>query len=148
MSKTKKIVLCVFLLVAVGLLIAAAVNGVESGTVWALLPPGLAIGLALITKEVYSSLLFGIVVGALLATSFHPLQTMNTIIGNADEGVGLIGSVAGTAGVFIFLVELGVIVALVNRAGGSQAFGRWAAKHIKTRTGRSEEHTSELQSRE
>ena len=135
MSKTKKIVLCVFLLVAVGLLIAAAVNGVESGTVWALLPPVLAIGLALITKEVYSSLLFGIVVGALLATSFHPLQTMNTIIGNADEGVGLIGSVAGTAGVFIFLVELGVIVALVNRAGGSQAFGRWAAKRIKTRTG-------------
>ena len=135
MTKTKKIVLCCFLAVIVGLMIYAAVSGVETGTIWALLPPVAAIGLALITKEVYSSLAFGIVIGARLATAFHPLQTMNTIIGSSDDGTGLIGAVAGTAGVFIFLVELGIIVALVNKAGGSQAFGRWAAQHIKSRTG-------------
>ena len=141
MTKTKKIVLVLYLLAAVGLMIGAAVSGVETGTAWALLPPVLAIGLALITKEVYSSLLFGIVTGALLATSFHPLQAMNAIIGGeeavADNIVrtGLIGAVTKTAGVFIFLIELGIIVALINKAGGSQAFGRWAARHIKTRTG-------------
>ena len=130
MTTTKKIVLCVAALVIVGVLVFAAVNGVESGTIWALVPPIVAIGLALITKEVYSSLAIGIVVGALLATNFHPLQTMNTITND-----GLIEAVSGTAGVFIFLVELGIIVALVNKAGGSAAFGRWAAKHIKSRTG-------------
>lgn len=130
MTKTKKIVLCVAVVAIVGVLIFAAVSGAEPGTFWALVPPIIAIGLALITKEVYSSLLVGIVVGALLATNFHPLQTMNTVTGD-----GLITAVSDTAGVFIFLVELGIIVALVNKAGGSQAFGRWAAKHIKTRTG-------------
>ena len=135
MTKIKKIVLCAYIALTVGLMVFAAVSGVQEGSIWSLVPPVLAIGLALITKEVYSSLLFGTVIGALLATSFHPLQTMNTIIGSADDGTGLIGAVSGTAGVFIFLVELGIIVALVNKAGGSQAFGRWAAKHIKTRTG-------------
>ncbi|MBQ7218555.1 MAG: Na+/H+ antiporter NhaC family protein [Ruminococcus sp.] len=134
-KKAKVIVLIVYALIVIGLMIYAAVDGAAPGTAWSLLPPVLAIVLALITKEVYSSLAFGVLIGALLATSFHPLQTMNTIIGNADEGTGLIGAVAGTAGVFIFLVELGIIVALVNKAGGSQAFGRWAAKHIKSRTG-------------
>ena len=140
MTKNKRIVLCCFIAVIVGLMIFAAISGVETGTIWALLPPVAAIGLALITKEVYSSLAFGIVIGALLATAFHPLQTMNAIIGTANPETdvidnGLIGAVSGTAGVFIFLVELGIIVALVNKAGGSQAFGRWAAQHIKTRTG-------------
>ena len=130
MTKAKKIVLCVAIVAIIGVLIYAAVSGAEPGTFWALVPPIVAIGLALITKEVYSSLLVGIVVGALLATNFHPLQTLNTITSD-----GLIDAVSGTAGVFIFLVELGIIVALVNKAGGSQAFGRWAAKHIKSRTG-------------
>ena len=135
MSNVKKIVLIAYLAVTVTLLVIAATTGVETGTIWSLLPPVLAIGLALITKEVYSSLIFGTLIGALLATSFHPLQTINTIIGSSEEGSGLIGAVSGNAGVFIFLVELGIIVALVNKAGGSQAFGRWAAAHIKTRTG-------------
>ncbi|MBQ7504894.1 MAG: Na+/H+ antiporter NhaC family protein [Ruminococcus sp.] len=141
MSKTKKIVLVVYMVIVVGLMAFAAINGAATGTAWSLLPPVLAIVLALITKEVYSSLGFGILIAALLATSFHPLQTMNTIIGGESvvDGeitrTGLIGAVSGTAGVFIFLIELGIIVALINKAGGSQAFGRWAAKHIKTRTG-------------
>ena len=140
-SKTRVIVLVIYALVVIGLMIYAASTGVESGTAWSLLAPVLAIVLALITKEVYSSLAFGVLIGALLATSFHPLQTMNTIIGGEEvvEGdisrSGMIGAVSGTAGVFIFLVELGIIVALINKAGGSQAFGRWAAKHIKTRVG-------------
>ena len=135
MTKTKKFVLLAVALVIIGVLIAAAVSGVEYASFWALVPPIVAIGLALITKEVYSSLAIGVVVAALLAASFHPLQAMNKIIGNADDGNGLIGAVVGNAGVFIFLIELGIIVALVNKAGGSQAFGRWAAKNIKSRMG-------------
>ena len=130
MTKTKKIVLVVAALVIIGVLIFAAVSGVESGTIWSLLPPVIAIGLALITKEVYSSLAIGVVVGGLMATNFNFLETMDVITND-----GLISAVSGTAGVFIFLVELGIIVALVNKAGGSAAFGRWAAKHIKSRTG-------------
>lgn len=80
MSKTKKIVLVVYMVIVVGLMAFAAINGAATGTAWSLLPPVLAIVLALITKEVYSSLGFGILIAALLATSFHPLQTMNTII--------------------------------------------------------------------
>ncbi|MBR2109379.1 MAG: Na+/H+ antiporter NhaC family protein [Ruminococcus sp.] len=141
MSKTKKIMLVVYMVIVVGLMAFAAINGAANGTAWSLLPPVLAIVLALITKEVYSSLGFGILIAALLATSFHPLQTLNTIIGGESvvegeiERTGLIGAVSNTAGVFIFLIELGIIVALINKAGGSQAFGRWAAKHIKSRTG-------------
>ena len=168
MSKAKKIVLAFAAIVIVGLLVWACVSGGSLGTVkcpdcsgtglvdgdacetcagegavrgtwWALLPPIIAIALALITKEVYSSLAIGLVAGGVLyATSpgglfgshFHPLQSMNEINDN-----GLIAAVSATAGVFIFLVELGIIVALVNKAGGSQAFGRWAARHIKSRTG-------------
>ena len=140
MTKTKKVVLCLFLLVTAALMIVAAVNGVEAGTAWSLLPPVIAIGLALITKEVYSSLTFGIIIGALLATSFHPLQTVNTIVGIMDPETemvdnGLVGAVVGNAGIFVFLIELGIIVALINKAGGSQAFGKWAAQHIKSRVG-------------
>ncbi len=133
--------LVVYMVIVVGLMAFAAINGAANGTAWSLLPPVLAIVLALITKEVYSSLGFGILIAALLATSFHPLQTLNTIIGGESvvegeiERTGLIGAVSNTAGVFIFLIELGIIVALINKAGGSQAFGRWAAKHIKSRTG-------------
>lgn len=102
------------------------------GTLWSLFPPVVAIGLALITKEVYSSLFVGVLVGGLLANGFSPLKTVDSITND-----GLIASVSGTAGIFIFLVVLGVIVALLNNAGGSQAFGRWAAKHVKGRIGAS-----------
>ena len=101
-----------------------------SGSAWALLPPIIAIGLALITKEVYSSLAIGVIVGGLMYANFDFLKAMDAI--TCD---GLIPAVSDTAGIFIFLVELGVIVALINKAGGSRAFGTWAAKHIKTRTG-------------
>ena len=100
------------------------------GTLWALLPAIIAIGLALITKEVFSSLFVGILSGAILAADFHPLNTMDTVI-----NTGLIDAVSGTAGIFIFLVELGFLVLLVNKAGGSRAFGEWAQKHIKTKVG-------------
>ena len=159
MSKTNKIVLAIAAVVIVGLLIYVAVSGGALGTIkcqdcggtglidgadcetcggegavrgsaWALLPPIIAIGLALITKEVYSSLAVGIVVGGLMYSNFNFLKAMDAITSD-----GLISAVSDTAGIFIFLVELGIIVALINKAGGSRAFGKWAAKHIKTRTG-------------
>ncbi|MBQ8000120.1 MAG: Na+/H+ antiporter NhaC family protein [Ruminococcus sp.] len=105
-------------------------EGAVQGTVWALIPPVIAIGLALITKEVYSSLFIGIVTGALFYSKFSFLGTMDAVINE-----GLLTSVRDTAGIFVFLVELGVLVALVNKAGGSAAFGKWAATHIKTRVG-------------
>ncbi|MBS6833491.1 MAG: Na+/H+ antiporter NhaC family protein, partial [Clostridiales bacterium] len=99
-------------------------------TFWALVPPLVAIALALITKEVYSSLFVGIVLGGLLSANFHPVAALDNIVNE-----GLISAVSGTAGIFIFLVILGTLVALVNKAGGSAAFGRWAETHIKTRVG-------------
>ncbi|MBE6578158.1 MAG: Na+/H+ antiporter NhaC family protein [Ruminococcaceae bacterium] len=105
-------------------------DGVVLGSLWALLPPIIAIGLALITKEVYSSLFVGVLVGGILYSSFSFTGTLDAVIND-----GLISAVAGTAGIFVFLVELGIIVALINRAGGSAAFGRWAQTHIKTRVG-------------
>ncbi len=179
MSKTKKIVLIVAIVVIIGLLVTAKITGgadhtvscpeCEDGTVvcgdcggeglvetltcescdggrvtceecggestvrgslWALLPPVIAIGLALITKEVYSSLFAGILSGALLYSDFSFTGTVDAITTD-----GLISAVSGSAGIFIFLVELGVIVALINKAGGSAAFGNWAKKNIKSRTG-------------
>ena len=113
------------------------------GTFWALVPPIVAIVLALITKETYSSLFVGIVVGALLLAQFNPVDTLNYIIlgeigeGEDAMGVGFINAISDpwNAGIFIFLVILGIMVALVNKAGGSAAFGTWAAKHVKSRTG-------------
>ena len=99
-------------------------------TALSLLPPLIAIVLALITKEVYSSLFVGILAGGLLATNFSFAGTLDTVISD-----GIIESVAGNAGVFIFLVILGVLVALLNRTGASAAFGKWAEKNIKTRVG-------------
>ena len=100
------------------------------GKFWALIPPIIAIVLALITKEVYSSLFVGILAGGLMAANFKPLAAMDNIIGG-----GLIDAVSGTAGIFVFLVILGVMVVLMNKSGGSAAFGRWAAKNIKSRIG-------------
>ena len=99
-------------------------------TFMALVPPLIAIALALITKEVYSSLFIGILAGGLFASNYSPLETVDYIIND-----GFISAVSGSAGIFIFLVLLGVLVALINKAGGSAAFGRWAKKHIKTRVG-------------
>jgi len=111
--------------------IAAKRSDVNQFATWfSLLAPLIAIILALITKEVYSSLFVGIVVGALFATNFKPVAAMDTLLND-----GLIAAVSGTAGIFIFLVVLGIIVALVNKAGGSRAFGEWATRNIKSRTG-------------
>jgi Na+/H+ antiporter NhaC len=113
------------------------------GTFWALVPPIVAIVLALITKETYSSLFVGILVGALLLAGFDPVNTINYLIsGEIGEGddavaVGFIGAIGdpANAGIFLFLIMLGILVALINAAGGSYAFGKWAAKHIKSRVG-------------
>ena len=100
------------------------------GTLWSLFPPVVAIGLALLTKEVYSSLFIGILAGGLLATNFNVIHTVGAVVSD-----GFISAVSGSAGIFIFLVILGIIVALLNKAGGSQAFGRWAAAHVKGKFG-------------
>ncbi len=100
------------------------------GTFWALVPPIIAIVLALITKEAYSSLFLGVLVGGLFVCNFSPVATLDMIIND-----GFITAISDNAGIFIFLVLLGIIVALVNVAGGSAAFGRWAEKNIKTRVG-------------
>ena len=105
------------------------------GTFWALVPPILAIVLALITKEAYSSLFIGVVVGALFVAGGSPVGALNALVTDSDEPGGMISAVASNAGIFIFLVLLGIIVALVNHSGGSAAFGRWAEKNIKTRVG-------------
>ena len=108
---------------------AEAANGMY-GTFWALVPPIIAITLALITKEAYSSLFIGVLVGALFSCEFAPVATLDMIVND-----GLVAAVADNAGIFLFLVFLGIIVALVNAAGGSAAFGRWAEKNIHTRVG-------------
>ncbi len=100
------------------------------GKFWALIPPVIAIVLALITKEAYSSLFVGIIIGALFVTGFNPVQTIDTIVND-----GLINAIKDNAGIFLFLILLGIIVALINSAGGSAAFGRWAEKNIKTKVG-------------
>lgn len=99
-------------------------------TFMSLVPALIAIVLALVTKEVYSSLFIGIVTGALLYANFNAVDAVDTLVKK-----GLIESVAGTSGIFIFLVILGIMVALINKAGGSAAFGRWAKTHIKSRVG-------------
>lgn len=99
-------------------------------TFWALVPPVVAIVLALITKEAYSSLFIGILVGALFQCNFAPVATLDTIVND-----GLISAIEGNAGIFLFLVLLGIIVALVNASGGSAAFGRWAERNIRSRVG-------------
>ena len=99
---------------------------------WALLPPIIAIALALITKEVYSSLFIGIVAGGLLYANFNPVGAMEHVF--VDGMIGQLSD-AWNVGILIFLVVLGSMVMLMNRAGGSAAFGKWAAEHVKTRTG-------------
>lgn len=101
-------------------------------TAWALVPPVIAIALALITKEVYSSLFFGILTGALLFSGYHFEGTINHIF---VDGIISVLSDSYNVGILCFLVILGAMVQLMNRSGGSAAFGDWASKHIKTRAG-------------
>ncbi len=99
------------------------------GTVWSLLPPIIAILLALITKEVYLSLFIGIVSGALLYSNFSPIGTVNAIFDMMGEKLGDSWNI----GILIFLVFLGIMVALMTKAGGSAAYGEWANKKIKSK---------------
>ena len=131
--KKKSILVAALVFVAV-IALVAIVHGVgESsfvGTAWALLPPLVAIALALITKEAYSSLFIGVLLGAFMAAECSVLGTVDML--TVD---GLTAAVADNAGIYLFLVILGIIVALVNKSGASRAFGTWAQKHIKTKTG-------------
>ncbi|MBD5133905.1 MAG: Na+/H+ antiporter NhaC family protein [Clostridiales bacterium] len=101
-------------------------------TIWSLLPPVVAIALALITKEVYSSLFIGILMGGLLYSNF---SFEGTVLHAFNDGIVASLSDAYNVGILIFLVILGAIVCLMNKAGGSAAFGRWAQKNIKSRVG-------------
>ena len=105
-----------------------------AGTFWALLPPIVAIVLALISKEVYSSLFLGCLVGALLYTQFAPWDTIVALVG-ADYGIVSVLADSYNMGIIVFLVTLGIMVDLMNKGGGSEAFGRWAKKTVHTRCG-------------
>lgn len=130
-----KIIACLFILLfLIGCIVQAPITQAV-GSLWSLLPPVIAIGLALITKEVYSSLFVGILTGGVIYA---------VASGTGFEGVftsvvqdGFIGNLADAynVGILIFLVVLGVIVVLMNKAGGSRAYGEWAAEHIKSRKG-------------
>ncbi len=111
---------------------SAAEGGGFYGTAWALLPPVIAIALALITKEVYSSLFVGIVIGGLLYSAY---SFEGTVLHVFQGGIVSVLSDGYNIGILVFLVILGAMVALMNKAGGSAAFGRWAAQHIKSRVG-------------
>ncbi len=140
MLKSKKILALVTAILVIGMMTVPVICGADAGaeeavsnmyaTLWALIPPVIAIVLALITKEVYSSLFVGVVIGGLFATNFSPIKTIDAVVNE-----GFIGAVSGLAGIFLFLVLLGILVALINKAGGSRAFGEWASKNIKSRTG-------------
>ena len=105
-----------------------------AGTFWSLLPPIVAIVLALISKEVYSSLFLGCLVGALLYTQFAPWDTIVALVG-ADYGIVSVLADSYNMGIIVFLVTLGIMVDLMNKGGGSEAFGRWAKKTVHTRAG-------------
>ena len=104
-------------------------------TFFSLLPPVIAIVLALNTKEVYTSLLVGIASGALLYANGNLELALNTLFFNEDGGMITKLSDSGNVGILAFLVMLGILVALMNKAGGSAAFGRWASTHIHSRAG-------------
>ena len=101
-------------------------------TFWALTPPIMAISLALITKEVYSSLFLGMLTGALLNADFNPVGGLNQLFPN---GIMTVLADKWNVGILVFLVILGTMVQLMNRTGGSAAFGAWASNRIKGRAG-------------
>ena len=153
MKRTNKtrMLLAIMLVVAVVASIAVVASAEDGsganpfyGTFWSLLPPIVAIGLALITKEVYSSLFIGIAIGALLYSQGNLLGAVEHIFIDGFAGTyGEVETISGTLtdpynmGILIFDVFLGAIVAMLNRSGGSAAFGRWAGKKIKGRIGAS-----------
>lgn len=139
-KKSSKIAYGVAIVVIVALLVILRIvypDGV-AGTIWSLLPPAVAISLALISKEVYSSLFLGVFTGSLLVANFAPWETVRVLIGGGEEiyEYGLISNIGDSwnVGILIFLVILGIMVDLMNKAGGSAAFGRWARKTVKTRS--------------
>ena len=136
-KKSTKIAYGVALAVIVVALAIGKIANNGSGfiaTGWALFPPVVAIALALISKEVYSSLFLGCLVGSLLLSNFSPWETVVNLVGAGDNGgVGMINSI--DVSIIIFLVILGIMVDLMNKAGGSAAFGRWATKAVKSRCG-------------
>ena len=128
-------ILITIAVVALGALLVKPADVSDGGSMYyatllALFPPLVAITLALITKEVYSSLFIGVALGGFLVANWHPVKALDYLLND-----GIIAATSGTAGIFVFLVILGIMVALVNKAGGSAAFGRWAETHIKSRTG-------------
>ena len=133
-TRTVRVTVAAFVAVLIFLVIAAFVTTKDSvqQSFWSLIPPLIAIILALVTKEVYSSLFIGIVTGSLLFSGFNFEGTMTHIFND-----GIIASLAdsGNVGILIFLVILGMIVQLMNRTGGSAAFGNWATRRIQTREG-------------
>ena len=125
------------IVMSIPMTVLAATEGAEAlpamyGTFWSLIPPIVAIVLALITKEVYSSLFIGIVMGGLFYADFNPEGAVLHII---KGGMVSVLTSSGNVCILIFLVILGAIVCLMNKAGGSAAFGRWASKRIKSRAG-------------
>ncbi len=128
----------IFALLVVVFIVCCAISAPvteATGTLWSLLPPIVAIGLALITKEVYSSLFIGIIAGGLI----HAIDAGSGFSGmfNTIVADGFLVNLSDpyNVGILIFLVVLGAIVVLMNKAGGSRAYGEWASKHIKSRTG-------------
>ncbi len=146
MQKKKSFISLIAILAVVVVLIAArflTTADTVQQTAWALLPPLIAIMLALITREVYSSLFIGILSGALLYSGFNPEITLLHIFSHTVEqggeeatyGIIAVLSDSYNVGILIFLVILGIIVQLMNSSGGSTAFGNWAGRKIKTREG-------------
>ncbi len=130
-KKTTSIVALLVTVASILMAVIVTATGTTTvGTFWSLVPPIIAIALALITKEVYSSLFLGIVVGSILACNKSATTAVDHVVSD-----GLIAAISDTAGIFLFLVILGVLVALINKAGGSAAFGRWSQTHIKSRIG-------------
>ena len=133
MQRFGRILLVIFALACILMTVAFA-EGEEPtaaawGTIASLLPPVVAIVLALITKEVYSSLFLGIIVGCLLFTNGNPIDALQDFVARLCNNAG------GNMGILMFLVILGTMVALMIRAGGSKAYGDWAVAHIKTKSG-------------
>ena len=132
---TLALVPALILILSVGALADGTATEYQSpvfGTFWALIPPFIAIVLALLTKEVYSSLFAGVLVGGLLYSGF---RFEGTVLHIFSGGIVSVLSDSYNVGILIFLVILGAMVCLMNKAGGSAAFGRWASRRIKTRVG-------------
>ena len=139
MLKNKRSLICITVVVLAMIVVGIVSYNVEMvptpstyASFWALVPPVIAIALALITKEVYSSLFIGILVGGVFAANFHFEKTMTTIF---NDGIVAVLTDSYNVGILIFLVILGAMVSLMNKAGGSRAFGAWASEHIKSRVG-------------